>query len=155
MKDEDALIWVRVVVFLGYIIGATSVIILPLLSIIPGAGVLFAILYMFGSTAVVISITPSVISLITMIGVETQNRSAIRRLSRWVFGKKHYERVFGPVLDDIQVEYAEALRASRMLACWVRLRGYFIFWHTVFAWTLSATVGRMLRFVFSIRVPGE
>lgn len=76
------------------------------------------------------------------------------RLTRWsefVFSKKAFRQVFGPVLADMQFEYFEAL-AERALwkARWVQVRGYCAFWHAVLLYgvtSLARTVIAVARLV--------
>jgi hypothetical protein len=54
--------------------------------------------------------------------------SGMRRFAHTVFGKRAAERVYDPLIADLQHEYFEALAAgSRVQAGFVRLRGYVSF----------------------------
>jgi len=62
---------------------------------------------------------------------ESKNRilrppgSFLGSIAEFVFSRKTVELVVTPIISDLQVEYCEALAASRKTkARWVRLRGY-------------------------------
>jgi hypothetical protein len=54
--------------------------------------------------------------------------------ARFVYSKKTYERVFVPLIADVQSEYIEALdQGQHGKAQWIRWRGRVAFWTAVFA----------------------
>ncbi len=79
----------------------------------------------------------------------------LRSITQTILPAKTYARVFEQVFNDIAWEYLDAIAESPAKARWVKWRGYFIFWQTVFSFLLSSTVGRMLRYVFSFTPPTE
>ena len=56
------------------------------------------------------------------------------RLARFFFTTKSYERVYQPIISDMQLEYNEALSENRLWhARWIWVRGHLCFWFAVMA----------------------
>ena len=74
----------------------------------------------------------------------------LRRFAQFIFPLKAYLNVYGPLFDDIQFEYTEALNKEHIrLARWIVIRGYISFFTTIAAW-LPVTLFDRIRLLSKI-----
>lgn len=67
-------------------------------------------------------------------GLDTPPGCQLNSWARFVYPKKTYERVFMPLIADVQAEYIEALdQGQHGKAQWIRWRGRAAFWTAVVA----------------------
>lgn len=70
----------------------------------------------------------------------------LRAFAEFLFTKKANSNVFGPLFDDVQFEYVEAIKEQRIrLARWIAIRGYLIFMSAVVTWLPVALFDRIKR----------
>ncbi|HSG39540.1 MAG TPA: hypothetical protein VLE27_07860 [Thermoanaerobaculia bacterium] len=70
--------------------------------------------------------------------------SKLMEVADFFFSSKTVEKVYAPLIADLQLEYIDALsRGRRHKARWVRMRGYWSFWNAVGLQSLVSTAQKV------------
>lgn len=81
--------------------------------------------------------------------VTTPPGAKLLQIAEFVVTPKKYEEVFREIIEDLRVEYNEALSSKRhWKARYVRLRGYYEFWKAMGLEHVFRMVDRVVRMVF-------